>query len=377
MKHTTSIQILLAFLLFAYSATEGKQKEAQVNVKAAASPEKIEWHPVNKFGIRGLGWQELQETFTRLPAKAQGVVSPAVWKLSQHSAGLYVQFATNSTTIKVKWSVRANNSFSHMAPTVVKGVDLYAREGQNWRWVGVGKPSGKKNEDEIATNLPSGQKEFMLYLPLYDGVDSVAIGVENGSTISGLTEPQKKPIVFYGTSITQGACASRPGMAYPAIIGRCLNRETVNLGFSGNGKMDEGMANLLTELDPALFVLDCLPNLQPEEVLPRTLAVVRMLRAAKPNTPILLVENINYAHSWANQRVSNLVQTKNKHLQQAYKELQSEGVKNLFYLDNKNLMVSSGEGTVDGIHLTDLGFAHLANELAKEIKRIDKKVKLP
>ncbi|MFB9863566.1 SGNH/GDSL hydrolase family protein [Rufibacter immobilis] len=369
MNRSIKFGFLLALLCMVYTAGGAT---APGQEKTAAT----QWHAAQQFGVRGLGWEELAQTFTRLPAKAQGVVSEEVWRLGQNSAGLHVRFVSNSKSIKVKWSVRGNVSLNHMAATAVKGVDLYARSPQGWQWVGVGKPSGKKNEAEVVTNMAPGEREFLLYLPLYDGVDSVAIGVENGASISAAAPYEKKPIVFYGTSITQGACATRAGMAYPSIIGRCLNRETINLGFSGNGKMDPAMANLLAELDPTLYVLDCLPNMKPEEVQPRTLEVVRLLKAKRPDTPILLVENITYAHVWIDQRVADVVQKKNQALRKAYEQLAAEGVKKLYYRNTKDLVNPNGEGTVDGIHLTDLGFTHLANALVKEIKTIDKKNKL-
>ncbi len=369
-------QGLLALFLLTYFAAMGGQKNNPAKDLHVSASTEIKWHSAQEFGVRGLGWTELQETYTRLPAKAQGEVTPAVWNLSKHSAGVHVRFVTTSQSLKVKWSVRSNNSLNHMAATAVKGVDLYAWSGKCWRWVGVGKPSGYKNEKEIVTNMAPGEKEFLLYLPLYDGVDSVYIGVEKGAVIKSVGKPKQNPIVFYGTSITQGACASRAGMAYPAIIGRELNQETINLGFSGNGKMDVPMAKLLAELDPSVYVLDCLPNLKAEEVLPRTLEVIKLLRASRPHTPILLVPNITYAHAWIDQKVASLVEAKNNNLQQAFKQLKAEGVENIYCLDGKKLMLESGEGTVDGIHLTDLGFANLACVLMKEIKSIQKKNKI-
>ncbi|QHL87600.1 hydrolase [Nibribacter ruber] len=369
-KRSNLLPWLMGVLLFIFFATEGKQMRAAQNSPDTIAGDGWEWHAVQEFGVRGLGWPELEETFTRLPAAAKGQVTDEVWKLSQHSAGVHVVFSSNSKKLKVKWSVRGNNSFNHMAPTVVKGVDLYALGAKGWQWVGVGKPTGKKNEAELVVNPVAQDRKFLLYLPLYDGVDSVSIGVEDGATIKRVEKNTQKPIVFYGTSITQGACASRPGMAYPALVGRQLNRETINLGFSGNGKMEPAMGKLLTDLNPALYVIDCLPNLKPEEVLPKTLALVKTLRERNAKAPILLVENIPYAHEWVDLHVAGLVSQKNKRLQEAYAQLKKEGISRLYYLSNKNLVPANGEGTVDGIHLTDLGFTQLSKTMAKEIKTI-------
>src|SRR5205085_2015483 len=143
----------------------------------------------------------------------------------------------------------------------------------------------------------AGQREFLLYLPLYNGVSSVEIGIAKGSTLAkGPARPpeRQKPIVFYGTSITQGGCASRPGMVHTAILGRRLDRPVINLGFSGSGRMEPAMATLLAELDPAVYVLDCLPNMSAAEVAERMEPFVRTLRKAHPRTPIVMAEDRLY-----------------------------------------------------------------------------------
>lgn len=142
----------------------------------------------------------------------------------------------------------------------------------------------------------------------------------------------RQPIVFYGTSITQGGCASRPGMVHTAILGRLLDRPVINLGFSGNGQMEVELAGLLAELDPAVFVIDCLPNLRAQEVPERTKPFIRELRKTRRKTPILLVEDRSYANS-------SLVAGLRKHneesraaMRKAYDRLVAAGVDGLNYL---------------------------------------------
>ncbi|MGV3504455.1 MAG: SGNH/GDSL hydrolase family protein [Adhaeribacter sp.] len=341
----------------------------------AGSPKKtatknINWVEAQQLGLQGIAWQGREHTFDRLPAKAKGQVSDKVWQLSQNSAGIQVRFRSNAKTIRVRWKLRFDTNLNHMAATGVKGLDLYVREGKTWRWAAVGRPVKLQNEAALLSGLPGTEKEYLLYLPLYDGVDSVAVGVEAGADLRPVPAGSEKPIIFYGTSILQGACASRPGMAYPAIIGRSLDRETVNLGFSGNGKLDLPLATLLGETDAALYVLDCLPNLEPEQVRSRTEAFVRELRAAKPHTPILLVENISYAHDWISPDLAGKLEEKNRYYRQAYEALKKAGIGNLHYLDSSKLVPADREGAVDGVHLTDYGFMHLAREVEKKIKKI-------
>ena len=265
--------------------------------KAKASPDgQTLWYDGKDLMVEGKGWTDTPSFYDRLPAKAQGKAPPSVWDLSHHSAGLCVRFTTDAPTIQVRWTLSsANLAMPHMPATGVSGVDLYAKDKAGpWRFVGNGRPSGVSN---TASFTPPAGEQLLLYLPLYNGMKSVEIGIPKGRTISrpdASALKQRKPIVFYGTSITQGGCASRPGMAATAIVGRQLDMPVINLGFSGNGKMEPEMADLLAELDPSVFVLDCIWNMTPEQVSQRVEPFVNRLRQSHPKTPILLAEDSNF-----------------------------------------------------------------------------------
>ena len=154
-------------------------------------------------------------------------------------------------------------------------------------------------------------------------------------------------------------------MAYPAIVGQRLDRETINLGFSGNGKMEPEMGSLIAELDASVFVLDCLPNMNPEMVLERVAPVVNILREAHPDTPIVLVENIIYQNSWFYGGGGH--EAKNEALKKVYAQLLQDGVTGLSYLPCDNYLGSDGLATVDGTHPTDLGFLRQADALTPVI----------
>src|SRR5208283_2623951 len=176
--------------------------------------------------------------------------------------------------------------------------DLYARtDAGRWHWLGIGRPAQfPENTDVLISGVPAAKREYMIYLPLRNGVTSLEIGLPKGSAITpGTPRPEgSKPIVFYGTSITHGISASRAGMTHVAMLGRTFNREVINLGFSGNGRMEPEVIKFIAELDPAVFVLDCLPNMGAKDVRERVVPGVKTLRAAHPDTPILLVEDRNY-----------------------------------------------------------------------------------
>ena len=215
----------------------------------------------------------------------------------------------------------------------------------------------------------------MLYLPLYNGVKKLEIGVPAGNgTITAAQPRQLAPIAFYGTSITQGGCASRPGMCYTAIIGRRLERPIVNLGFSGNGRMEPEIAELLTLLDPtpAVFVIDCLPNMVGPDVASSGPALVHIIRKSHPDIPILLAEDRIYAnvHTGLAPAQAAKNQSNREALRQVYESLQAEGVLGLHYLEAGVQLSNDGEDTVDGSHPTDLGFMRQADAFVSALLTI-------
>jgi lysophospholipase L1-like esterase len=259
-----------------------------------------------------------------------------------------------------------------MPATGVSGLDLYVKTAAGkWQWVANGRPTAETTTAQLATGLAAGEKEYLLYLPLYNGVSSVEVGLPKGAALKKADprpEAQQAPIVFYGTSITQGGCASRPGMVHTAILGRKFDRPVVNLGFSGNGTLDTDIAALLGELDAAVFVIDCLPNLNPAQVAERTEPFVKALRKSKPTTPILLVEDRTYANAPALPALAKRNADSRAVCKKAFDAIVAGGDKNLYYLTGDELIGDDGEGTVDGSHPTDLGFMRQADAFAGALK---------
>jgi hypothetical protein len=323
----------------------------------------IGWFDVRQLGVEGRGWTDTKAFYDRLPARAEGRVRPPVWELSRNSAGLCVRFVTDATTIRARWALTESWLYlPNMTAIGKSGLDLYVRtEGGKWRWLAVGQPTARTNSVALVENLVPGKREYLLYLPLYNGTESVEIGVAQGAAFAkaGAWGPgERKPIVFYGTSIQQGLSASRPGMVHSAILGRRFDWPTINLGFSGNGKMEPEMAGLLAELDPSIYVLDCLPNLVADEIKERVEPFVRKLRAAHPDTPIVLVEDRTLQDEYYHHK-------DRAELKAAYARLVQAGVKDLHYIEGDQLLGDDGEGTVDASHPNDLGFMRQADIFAK------------
>lgn len=325
------------------------------------------WYDAKWLEVEGKGWTETESFFHRLPAKARGVVRDPVWALSQHSAGICIRFSTNATKIAAKWEVDGDAlAMPHMPATGVSGLDLYVNDQGVWRWLGNGRPAKKTTQAVLAAGIPEGAHEYMLYLPLYNGTKSLEIGVPPNAVVSPPSvRPQNrnKPLVFYGTSITHGGCASRPGMAYPSILGRRLEYSIINLGFSGNGTLDSEMGVLLGELDSAAYIIDCIPNMSVEMITERVVPFITALHESRPDTPIVLVESIYYQSGAFLPEVREANREKNKALRDAYDRLAAQNMANLHYLSGDSLMGDDGEATVDGVHPTDLGFMRMADAI--------------
>jgi GDSL-like lipase/acylhydrolase family protein/SGNH-like hydrolase/esterase family protein len=333
----------------------------------------VAWHTLSKLAVEGKGWTKTKHPYDRLPAHAEGVVRAPVWSLAQDSAGLRYRFVTDSQSIRARWTLRKNRlALPHMAATGVSGLDLYVREGDKWHWIGIGRPEKEQENEGILVNgLERQRREYLLYLPLYNGVDSVSIGVAKGASFETAPDryTSRKPAVFYGTSILQGGCAARPGMAYPSIVGRMLDYPVINLGFSGNGKTEPEVGKLLAELDPAVYILDSLPNLSVDETAERIGPFVKTLRDAHPTTPIVLVENVTYTNARFVAARQEKVTDANSILRKLYERLQADGDKNVFYVPTTRLFGSDGEDTVDGTHPTDVGFLRMAGSIAPVVRQ--------
>lgn len=357
---------IIVLLQFTLIVTGGllQAKELAPGDGTADPNGKTMWYDCRLLAVEGKGWTNTESYYDRLPANAKGAVTSTVWNLSHNSAGIYVRFTTDASSIQVRWRLLDNSlAMPHMPATGVSGVDLYSKnQAGKWRFLGNGRPGAATNN---ATFTVTAGSDHILYLPLYNGVKFVEIGIPKERTLA--TPPPSprnhpKPIVFYGTSITQGGCASRPGMAATAIIGRGLDIPVINLGFSGNGKMEPEMATLLAELDPSIYVLDCLWNMSTQMVLERVAPFVKKLRQAHPDTPILLVEDSSF---------NNITPTeKGRILRVIHEQLKAEGIKQLYFIANEGMLGDDGEGTVDGCHPNDLGMMRQAAIFIKELAPI-------
>jgi lysophospholipase L1-like esterase len=345
------------------------------------------WDPSKNTSpvVEGQAWPtEVQDFYDRFPERAQKTLNPDVWNISHSSAGLYVKFQSDANEITVRYVVQNKGSFamSHMPATGVSGIDLYALDHDgSWQWAPGSFSFGdtivyRFSNLEADHNFPGRKCEFRLYLPLYNAVHWMEIGVAQDKSFIPMPLSLEKPIVVYGTSIAQGACATRPGLAWTALLNRSLDRPVINLGFSGSGKLERSVIDLMTEVDAKVYVLDCLPNLtagagfSDDEVDKRITDAVRQLQKVRPHIPVLLAE-----HSGGNKgsimdtaRLSEFEKI-NKVVRRVYKKLKAEAGNNVYLLSNQEIGFDIN-ATVDGIHPNDVGMIQYAAAYERAIRTI-------
>ena len=353
----------------------GASEKVAPMTAASAENTTLTWYAARQLTIEGKGWTDTPSFFRRLPERAKDVVTPAVWRLSSNTAGICVRFVSDADAIWARVKVTSKNlALPHMPASGTSGLDLYVYRDGQYRCLHVGRLKMEQAiERPLLTKTLPGLNEYLLYLPLYNGIEYLEIGVPRDALMGKpLPRPadRAKPICFYGTSIMQGGCASRPGMSHVAIIGRWLDRPVMNFGFSGAGKMEPAMADLFGELDVAAYVLDCLPNMSVDMVNERVEPFVLRLRKARPKTPILLVESTTYPTQKIISGTNALYLQKNIALKKVYQKLLDQDVAHLHYLPGENLIGPDGQGTVDGTHLTDLGFHRFAQAMTPVLRDI-------
>lgn len=337
------------------------------------------WHsPMNDSlpYIGGRAWNlETGTRYHRLPVSAKESVRKPLWDLACQTAGLYVRFRTDASTIRVRYKTTGSRSMPHMPATGVSGVDLYMTDSQGCRTWCKGNYSFGDSVSYVYSGLTHRGtarqgSDFCLYLPLYNGVVGLEIGVPESAGFSFVAPSTEPPIVVYGTSIAQGACASRPGMAWTNIVQRTLDVPLVNLGFSGNGQLEESIFDMLSGIEASLFVIDCMPNMTQERVPlieERLVRGVEMLRRSS-KAPILLVEHDGYMGRASSDAERQRYEPTGKELRAVYEKLRLR-VPGLYYMTTEEIGLCM-DAQVDGVHPTDLGMQQYADAYIRKIRSI-------
>ena len=336
------------------------------------------WTDAASLPLYGKAVPETVTRYSRLPATLQEECRPKVWYLGQNSAGLYLRFRTDSPTLWVRWESLNSFMMNHMSATGIRGLDLYVLTDGKWRFLTSAKPDIKPGaavtERKIMANMTPEMREYMLYLSLYDGVKEIQIGTEDGHAVLPAEVPSPRsgsPIVMYGTSITQGGCVSRPGMAYTSIMGRELDREFVNLGFSGNALFDLEIARLMAAVpNPAMFIIANVENASVEQIQEKGESFFRILRDSHPGAPVVFVQAVRYSHNMLDEQSAANMNEKMSAFKELYDSLRKAGEKKIYFADpGADRCFDDAESSVDGTHLTDLGSMRFSQALLPVLRK--------
>lgn len=343
--------------------------------RSANIPDDVVWHDVRDWGVEGRAFDDVESYFDRLPARAKDVVRDAVWRLSHDSAGMSVRFEADTQAIYLRYALTNHElAMAHMPATGVSGVDLYALDEKRWRYVATHLPAEQESTTILCESMVGGRRKYLAHLPLYNGVKSLEIGLPapEDKSFAPIKPRKEKPILFYGTSITQGGCASRPGMAFTNILARRLDRPVLNFGFSGNGKMELEVAQFLAEIDAGVFIIDCSGNMAAaDDIDKRCSPLIKLLRDKRGAAmPILLADERPEPVSWLKPQVKKVHDEKTAALKRAYDARVAAGDGHIYYCPGDNVIGTDGEATVDGSHPTDLGMMRYTDVLEASLRNI-------
>ena len=298
------------------------------------------------------------ERFVRMPSDVARSVSDGVYALHDHTAGGRVRFRTDSRRIAIRAYMDNVYRMPHFAFSGSCGFDLYVDGRYHSTFM---PPVDIEDGYESMLELSGEMRDIEINMPLYSGVTGLEIGLDEGSALEAPRKYSRAlPVVFYGSSITQGGCASRPGMSYEAILSRTFDFDYVNLGFSGNARAELEMAEYIKGLEMSAFVYDYDHNAPSVEHLIKThKRMFDIIRSAHPELPILLLSRPNH---WVDEEKDERAQV----IISTYNQAKAAGDENVYFIPGSRLMsVGMEEGTVDNCHPTDLGFFSMASEIAK------------
>ena len=375
-KKTISIVLLTFCISIGFSQVPSAQKLDPNMALKEADSDGVVWFDSREepFGLTGMEWIKEDGVYRRLPIEPDWQIPKPVDELANHTAGAQVRFRTDSRRILVKVKLRARSGMYHMPATGQSGFDLYVQDGGIQRYLKTTRfpHDTLQYQVELFNDDTKQLRSFTLNFPLYNGVESVLVGLEQGVNLLApmpFTLPGK--MVIYGTSITQGACVSRPGMVYSNILSRKLDVEFVNLGFSGNGRGEPALAHLINQIPGTSFIILDYEANAGKTIINTLGPFVEVLRERHPQTPILIMSKIRYAEAMDGSSAFESLMSLRDFQKNLVNERNSTGDENIYFLDGSMVLGDDYfECTVDGVHPTDLGSQRIADALLPAINEI-------
>lgn len=315
--------------------------------------------------------------FTRIDTSVYHFPTPKIERYATYSTGLAVLFTTDSKEIHARWETSPANAGANMTAITQKGLDLYIKVDGKWIFAGVGSPNMRKapfdkHEYAIVKDMEPGVKECMLYLPIFDYVTSLEIGIEEGASITPLENPFRHKIIIKGSSVTHGASATRSGMTYVARFSRNTGFYCCNLGFSGSSKLEREYAQYLADAEADAFIFDSFSNPSAKEIRERFNEFVDIIRAAHPEKPLIFMQT----ERRETRNFSTKIEAFESEKQKAAEEMVRERMKtdkHIYFIDSEGFLGDEHIATTDGCHPTDLGFTYMLDVISPKILKILKK----
>ncbi len=319
------------------------------------------------FATTGFPWLATEGTYCRLPQELIPQANDGVQELAWHTAGGMLRFRSDSSAVAVDVELRSGEDMSHMPRSGSAGFDLFEGTGSAAVFRANIQPDHGQTEicALFSRDMEPEMRNWSIYFPLYNGVRRLAVGLDPGCRIETPSPlAWEKPILFYGSSITQGGCASRPGNAYPAIVSRRLNANSVNWGFSGSGRGEPVMAEAIATVDMSLFVFDYDHNAPHPDHLEQTHEpFFRVIREARPDLPVIMVSRPDYYDTDDCRRRREIVR-------ETCETARAAGDEGVHFVDGEGLFGTSERDlcTVDGCHPNDIGFLRMADALTPVVR---------
>lgn len=377
MKYLYVVGFVLGITFLSLAQVPTAQKlDSAMSIKKGDTDKNIIWFDVREkpFDLVGFEWIGHDSVFRRLPLHSDWKIPKAVDQLADQTAGGQLRFQTNSRKIVLKVELPERSGMYHMPATGQSGFDLYAKEKGFQRFLKTTRFPHDTIQYRTTFKIrkTNEMQNLTLNFPLYNGVKSLLIGIEKNSILKE-PDPFAHPgkIVIYGTSITQGGCVSRPGMAYSNILSRKLDTEFVNLGFSGNGKGEPDLAQIINQISGVnLIILDYEANAN--KTIQGTIGpFVDILREKHPKTPILIMSKTRYASATDGSEAFELLMNNRDFQKKLVANRKDTGDTNIYFLDGSVVLGEDYyECTVDGSHPSDLGSSRIAEALLKKIREI-------
>lgn len=314
------------------------------------------------FGLYGVFWEN--GAFRRLPEQVAKETNEGVYYLHTNTAGGRLRFRTDSPYIIINAKMSGVDQMHHFPLTGSAGFDLYV--GSEYECSLMPSADMRKGYESSAEFGARETRDITIHLPLYANVTELSVGLASDAQL--LPAPGYRdipPVVYYGSSITQGGCASRPGNAYQNMLSRWLNVDHVNLGFSGSARGEDAITEYIAGLESSAFVLDYDHNAPDVQHLQNTHEkMFRAVREKHPELPVLMLSRPKF-------RLTEDEKNRRAVVKATFDNAVAAGDKNVYFLDGPALMALAGnDGTVDNCHPNDLGFYSMARAMENVLREI-------